>query len=87
MSSSFIQDQPYPNAAENQQTGTQPRSVFTVLHEMQDRMKTVKEENKQLREKLQNLRLELKNERVKYQNTQAVLEVKNGLQTNNHSYT
>ena len=57
----------------------QRRSVFVILDEMQQRVKDLQAENKQLKSGLQDLRRQVKDEKIKYFNTQALIEVRDGM--------
>ena len=54
------------------------RTVLTVLHEMQDLAKEVKNTNRALADSIQRKQLVLKDERIKYHNTRELTEVRDG---------
>ena len=55
------------------------RTVLTVLHEMQDLAKEVKNTNRALSDSIQRKQLALKDERINYHNTRELTEVRDGL--------
>ena len=54
------------------------RTVLTVLHEMQDLAKEIKNSNRALSDSIQRKQLALKDERIKYHNTRELTEVRDG---------